>query len=147
VVSAGGQAAFEQARARTAELVADWTEHARKHGALAPPPFATYTASDAPYADEGEIAQITEAVQHDPREVMWQLCAPADLSALDVAGASQVVAFAPRLTRPSLASVLPPDTVWTSSGAHAGLLRLVPLRAGIASASWATDEKHQEPSL
>jgi hypothetical protein len=145
--SAGGQAAFEQARVRTAELVADWTEHARKHGALAPPPFATFTASDAPYADEGEIAQITGAVQHDPREVMWQLCTAADLSALDIAGAPLVVAFAPRLTRPSLASVLPPDTVWTSSGAHAGLLRLVPLRAGVASPSWATDEKHQEPPL
>jgi hypothetical protein len=145
--SAIGQAAFEQARAKTAQLVTDWTEYARTHGALARPPFATFTANDVPYADEGEMAEITEAVQHDPREVMWQLCTPTDLSALDVADAPQVVAFAPRLTKPSLAEVLPPDTVWTSSGAHAGLLRLVPLRAGIASPSWTADERHLEPPL
>jgi hypothetical protein len=138
--SSGGQTAFEQAKARTAELVEDWTEHARKHGPLAPPPFASFTASNVPYADEAEIAQVTDAVQHDPREVMWQLCTPADLSALDASGTPLVVTFAPRLTRPPLADVLPPDTVWTSSGAHAGLLRLVPLRGGIASPSWTSAE-------
>jgi hypothetical protein len=41
--------------------------------------------------------------------------------------------------------MLPQDTVWTSSGALAGLIRLVPLRAGIASASWTTDEQPAEP--
>jgi hypothetical protein len=138
--SSGGQTAFEQAKARTAELVDDWTEHARKHGALVPPPFASFTASSVPYADEAEIAQVTEAAQHDPREVMWQLCAPADLSALDASGAPLVVTFAPRLTRPPLADVLPSDTVWTSSGAHAGLLRLVPLRGGIPIPSWISAE-------
>jgi len=90
------------------------------------------------------MAEIAGAVQHDPREVMWQLCTPADLSALDVGGAPQVVVFAPRLTRPPLADVLPQDTVWTSSGALAGQIRLVPLRAGIASASWARDERPAE---
>jgi len=140
-----GQAAFEQARAKTAELVRAWTDHARQHGVLAPPPFATYTANDVPYAHEGEMAEIAGAVQHDPREVMWQLCAPTDLSALDVGGAPQVVVFAPRLTRPPLADLLPQDTVWTSSGALAGLIRLVPLRAGIASASWTTDQQPSEP--
>jgi len=139
-----GQAAFEQARAKTAELITTWTGHARQHGVLAPPPFATYAAHDVPYAREGEMAEIAGAVQHDPREVMWQLCTPADLSALDVGGAPQVVVFAPRLTRPPLADVLPQDTVWTSSGALAGQIRLVPLRAGIASASWARDERPAE---
>jgi hypothetical protein len=76
---------------------------------------------------------------------MWQLCTPADLSALDMAGTLPTVAFAPRLTRQQLVDVLPQDTIWTSSGAHAGLLRLVPLRPGIASTSWATAEQHQEP--
>jgi hypothetical protein len=148
MASVGGQAAFEQARNKTAELVMDWTECAGKHGALARPPFATYyTANDIPYADEGEIAEIVEAVQHDPREVMWQLCTPEDLSTLDVASVPQTVAFAPRLTRQSLAGVLPPDTVWTSSGVHAGLLRLVPLRAGIVSPSWTAEEQHLEPPL
>jgi len=143
--SDGGQAAFEQARARTTDLITDWTEYARKHGALAPPPFATSAANDVPYADQGEMAEITEAVQYDPHGVMWQLCLAADLSALDVAGTPQVVAFAPRLTRQPLADVLRPDTVWTSSGEHAGLLRLVPLRAGIASTSWIAAERRQEP--
>jgi hypothetical protein len=140
-----GQAAFEQARGKTAELVTSWTGHARQHGVLAPPPFATYAANDIPYAREGEMAEIADAVQQDPREVMWQLCTPTDLSALDVGGAPQVVVFAPRLTRPPLADMLPQDTVWTSSGALAGLIRLVPLRAGIASASWTTDEQPAEP--
>jgi hypothetical protein len=142
---AAGQTAFDQARAKTAELVSNWTKHAREHGALARPPFATYTANSVPYADEGEITEIAEAVQHDPREVMWQLCTPADLSALDMAGALPTVAFAPRLTRQQLVDVLPQDTIWTSSGAHAGLLRLVPLRPGIASTSWAAGEQHREP--
>jgi hypothetical protein len=139
--SDGGQAAFEQARAKTTELITDWTEYARKHGALTPPPFAIVATNDVSYADQGEMAEITEAVQHDPHDVMWQLCSAADLSALDVTGMPQVVAFAPRMTRQPLADVLPPDTVWTSSGEHAGLLRLVPLRAGIASTSWKTDER------
>ena len=125
----------------------DWAKYVGKHGALARPPFATFTQNDVSYADEGEIAAIVEAVQHDPREVMWQLCAPGDLSALDVASALQIVAFAPRLTRQPLAGVLPPDTVWTSSGLHAGLLRLVPLRAGIVSPSWTADDQYVEPPL
>ena len=145
--STGGQASFEQARAKTGELLEEWAASARESGVLAPPRFATFTANDVPYADEGEVAEITEAVQHDPREMMWQLCRPADLSALDVVGPPQVVAFAPRLTRQPLADVLPPDTVWTSSGAHAGLIRLVPLRAGIASSSWTADQQHLEPPL
>jgi hypothetical protein len=62
-----------------------------------------------------------------------------------MAGALPTVAFAPRLTRRQLVDVLPQDTRWTSSGTHAGLLRLVPLRPGIASTSWAAGEQHREP--
>jgi hypothetical protein len=134
--SASGREAFEKAKAKTAELLAGWAQYARDHGALARPPFATSTAYDIPYADTGEVSEITEAIRHDPRTKMWQLCTAADLSALDAASLPQVVAFAPRLTREPLAEVVPPETIWTSSGAHAGLLRLVPLRPGIASPSW-----------
>jgi hypothetical protein len=92
------------------------------------------------------VAEIREVITHDPREVMWQLCTPADLSALDVVSRPQVVAFAPRLARQPLGDVLPRDTVWTSSGQHAGLLRLVPLRAGLARPKWAGEDE-QEPLL
>jgi hypothetical protein len=96
------------------------------------------------YADDAEMAEITEADLYDPHDQMWQLCAAEDLGTLDVSGQSQVVAFASRLVQQTLAGALPKTTVWTSSEKHAGLLRLVPLRAGIVSTSW-SDEIQQEP--
>jgi hypothetical protein len=72
---------------------------------------------------------------------MWQLCAPDDLSALAVAGAPAVVAFAPRLARQALAAELPQDTVWTYAGTRSGLLRLVPLRDGIGNPRWSDSER------
>jgi hypothetical protein len=144
--SEGGQETFEQACVKTAELVADWTKYAREHGAFTIPPFGSSIENEAP-ADDGEMAEIADTVQYDPRDVMWQLCAPADLGALDVADPPHLVVFAPRHTRRSLAAVLPPDTVWTSSGARAGLLRFVALRTGIASWSWIADEQHLELPL
>jgi hypothetical protein len=143
--SASGRDAVEQARGKTAELVNSWTQYARDEGALARPSFATSTANDIAYAEAGEISEISEAIQHDPRGVMWQLCTAADLGSLDPAGAPQVVAFAPRLTKQPLADVLPPETVWTSSGAQAGLLRLVPLRSGLASPSWGAEQRVDPP--
>ncbi len=112
-------------------------------GALSPPPFAAVAVNGASYTDESEVAEIKEVITHDPRAAMWQLCAPSDLSTLDVVSRPQVVAFAPRLTRQPLADVLPRDTVWTSSGQHAGLLRLVPLRAGIARPKWAGEDEQE----
>lgn len=141
-----GRASFEQAQAKTGELITGWTQHVREHGALSPPPFAAVSINGTPYADDAEIAEIKEVVTHDPRAVMWQLCATTDLGALDVVGPPQVVAFAPRLARQPLADVLPQDTVWTSAGQHAGLLRLVALRAGIARPNWSDEaEDGQEP--
>jgi len=143
--STSGRDAVEQARAKTAELVDGWSQHARDEGALARPRFATSTAKGIAYAEAAEVSEITEAIQHDPRGVMWQLCTAADLGSLDPAGVLQVVAFAPRLTKQPLGDVLPPETVWTSSGAQAGLLRLVPLRSGLASPSWGAEQRLDPP--
>lgn len=82
---------------------------------------------------------MTSAATHDPAEVMWQLCAPGDLTMLEAHGRTAVVAFAPRIARQALSGVLPTDTVWTSSGQRAGLLRLVPLRAGSVTVNWSAD--------
>ena len=141
-----GRAAFEMAKTKTSDLLGAWTTHVRDNGALASPPFAAVTVNGAPYADEGEVTEIKEVITHDPREVMWQLCTPGDLSALDVVSRPQVVAFAPRLARQPLADMLPRDTVWTSAGQHAGLLRLVPLRARLARPEWAVEDQQEPPS-
>jgi hypothetical protein len=145
IASTSGRDAVEQARAKTAELINGWTQHAHDEGALARPPFATSATGDIAYAEASEISQISEAIRYDPSGVMWQLCSAMDLGALDSAGMLQVVAFAPRLTKQPLVDVLPPETVWTSSGAQAGLLRLVPLRSGLASPSWGSEQRLDPP--
>jgi hypothetical protein len=141
---APGSVTFDQARERTAALITEWTRNAHEHGVLSPPPFPSHAPDATMYADDAEMAEITEAVLYDPHDQMWQLCAAEDLGTLDVSGQSQVVAFASRLVQQTLAGALPKTTVWTSSEKHAGLLRLVPLRAGIVSTSW-SDEIQQEP--
>ena len=137
--SAGGQEAFDHARDRAVGLLAEWTRHAHANGVLSQPPFTTLSAHQVPYAGEDDVTEIKEAILYEPREMMWQLCAPDDLSVLDAAVVPQVVEFAPRLNKAILDVALPPQTVWTSSGSYAGLLRLVPLRAGIASSHWGGD--------
>jgi hypothetical protein len=147
--SAGGREAFEHSRDRAAGLLAEWTQHVQANGVLSQPSFAASFASSSvhhvPYAGEDDVAEIKEAIQYEPSQVMWQLCTPDDLSALDAAVLPQVVQFAPRLNRFVLAGAVPPETVWTSSGSYAGLLRLVPLRPGIASSSWASDAHLVDP--
>jgi len=142
--AARGSAAFDRARERTAALITEWTRNAHEHGVLSPPPFPGQAPDAALYADDAEMAEITDAVLYDSRDQMWQLCAADDLGMLDVSGPSQVVAFAPRLLQQALAGALPKHIAWTSSEKHAGLLRLVPLRAGIVSTSW-SGEIQQEP--
>jgi len=137
--SVGGQEAFEHARDRTAGLLAEWTRDVRTNGVLARPSFATFDIDDAPYADEGDVAEVKEAVLYQPGQVMWQLCGRNDLAALDATVSPQAVWFAPRLNKAALAADLPSETVWTASGSYAGLLRLVPLRAGTAFSSWGSD--------
>ncbi len=136
--SAGGQEAFGAAQQRAARLVSDWGLHVRDHGVLSRPPFATSAVPDAvPYAYEDDVPEIRAALLYPPREEMWQLCSPADLSALNATAVPEVVRFASRLNKDALVGTLPGDQpVWTSSGSYAGLVRLVPLRPGFASSSW-----------
>jgi hypothetical protein len=140
-----GRAAFERARSEAAGLIAEWSQQAQEHGALSSPSFAGAGAGGAVHADEAELAEATEAICYDPRAEMWQLCAPDDLSALNLAGRLHVVAFASRVAQQALAGVLPEDVVPTSVEQHAGLLRLVPLHEGIVTTNWAGEA--QEESL
>ncbi len=144
--SVDGREALEHARASAAALLEEWARHTHDNGVLVPPAFATSVIHELHYAGEDDVADIKEAIRYEPRQEMWQLCAPDDLSALDVAVIPRVVEFAPRLNRDVLISALPPDTVWTSSGSYAGLIRLVPLRAGIVSSSWGGDARPADPS-
>jgi hypothetical protein len=136
--SASGQEAFAAAQERASSLVTSWIAHVREHGVASPPPFATSSARHgAQYADEDDVAEIREALLYQPAGEMWQLCAPEDIDMLNVATAPQVVRFASRLDQGVLAGTLPGDQpVWTSTGSHAGLLRLVSLRPGSVWSSW-----------
>jgi hypothetical protein len=122
----------------TARLIKEWKEHVRDHGMSEPPPFAATDWVEVPVLDasEGDVTEIREAVLYKPDREMWQLCLPDDLGALDVSAQPHVVRFAPRLNRDVLAGTLPTDTVWTSSGAYAGLLRLVPLKDKLVTSAW-----------
>jgi hypothetical protein len=145
--SASGQEAFEAARQRAAGLLADWVQHVQANGVSSQPPFAKSGVHDVfPYADEDDVAEIREALLYRPIQEMWQLCAPADLGALNAAVVPEVVRFASRLNRDALAGTVPGDQpVWTSSGSYAGILRLVPLRSGLVSTSW-SESSATEPS-
>jgi hypothetical protein len=131
-----GQAAYRQVRARAEELVSQWTAITSERGPFARPPFATASDDENAHVDPDGLSAIVAAAAHDPGGVMWQLCAPADLAMLDTHGRKGAVAFAPRMTRHTLHSSLPTDTIWTSSGHYAGLLRLVPLRPGGVLLDW-----------
>jgi hypothetical protein len=136
--STGGQEAFGAARDRSVALLAEWVSHVRASGATSRPPFAMSSAYDTvPYVDGEDAVEIREVLLGRPAQEMWQLCAPEDLSALNVTATVEVVRFASRLNKNALAGMLPGDQpVWTSSGSYAGLLRLVSLRSGAISSSW-----------
>jgi len=141
----GGEAISAAARDKAAQLLTQWQQDVRTGRTLERPAFAAADQDKAMHAGEDELAAITAAVLYNPREVMWQLCAPADLSALDMTVTPQSVALAPRTARPRLAEVLPKDTVWSSSGEQAGLLRLVPLHVQVVEPVWTANEQLQEP--
>jgi hypothetical protein len=134
--SPGGQQAYDRAYAKTGEMLAEWLSHVSSKGHMFRPPFATSVVRDSVYADD-EIVSIREALRYDPRQVMWQLCGPADLGALSVKEPLNVVAFAPQQTKEALRELVPKDTTWTGFGSQAGLLRLVPLRSSAVWAEWA----------
>jgi hypothetical protein len=77
---------------------------------------------------------------------MWQLCGPADLSALDVDAPTLTVRFASGLTRSALRSLPGDEPVWMSSGSFSGILRLVPLRAGVTVQRWSEEEDPRDPT-
>ena len=143
-VGSDGQAAFERAKAKTTELIKAWAMHVQEHGPLSLPRFAADAIPAVGYTGDGDVDEIISAATGDPAGMMWQLCAPADVSALDVAARPQLVTFAPQVTRHAVAGALPAETVWTATGQRAGLLRLVPLRAGLARVSWSSPEPQEE---
>jgi hypothetical protein len=116
----------------TDQLLAQWKGHVHEHGMSDPPPFAVEDGVEVlPVGiNEAGAAEIREAVVYGPQREMWQLCQPGHLDMLDLSASLSVVRFAPRQYREALAGMVPSDTVWTSSGAYAGLLRLVPLQGG-----------------
>jgi hypothetical protein len=142
---ADGESNYVRAQAKTAELISVWDKHAQEHGSAEPPPFATHGEYDAGSWDEMSRETIKAAVCGDPRDVMWQLCQPGDLPMLDLGGELLTVPFAPRPARRALAGALPPDTEETSSGHHAGLLRLVPLKLAGVTASWSASSEQVPP--
>ncbi len=131
--SSGGQEAFERAQDKTAELITDWTRHAAENGATSRPWFTTAAGHDRAHADD-DLATLREALRGDPVGPMWQLCEPADLGVLDTTQPPRVVAFASRMDKEELGRGLPDEMTWTSTGSHAGLLRLVALRSGTVRA-------------
>ena len=116
----------------TDRLLTQWKGHIHEHGMSDTPPFAVEDGVEVlPVGiNEAGAAEIREAVVYGPQREMWQLCQPGDLDVLDLSASLSVVRFAPRQYREALAGMVPSDTVWTSSGAYAGLLRLVPLQGG-----------------
>jgi len=140
-----GQAGYRQAKAATRDLLDSWETTATERGPLAWPPFAA--TSDQGFADaaDDELAAITAVASYDPHDVMWQLCAPTELTMLDTATRPAVVTFAPQVAQSQLARALPANTMWTTSGMRAGLLRLVPLKRDIVQLVWASEAAGAPP--
>lgn len=131
----------------TARLLKQWKEHAHRHGMSEPPPFAATDGVEvlALDANDGDAAEIREAVLYGPDREMWQLCLPDDLDALELSGRPHMIRFAPRQHRDALAGAVPAGTVWTASTACAGLLRLVPLQEGLVCAEWSDTDPCYRP--
>jgi hypothetical protein len=138
--SPGGQQAYDRARAKTGDLLTEWQAHAASKGDIFSPPFAATVLHDSRMYVEDDVAGIRDALQHDARQVMWQLCGPGDLGMLKPSEPLSVVAFAPRQTKEALGAAVPQDMTWTRSGSHAGLLRLVPLRPSAIWVVWVDRE-------
>ncbi|MFF2425025.1 hypothetical protein [Streptomyces mirabilis] len=131
---------------RTEERVRDLLSTARRHlqhnGVLAPPPFAADHRTRAGSAnllgtDPRRVADLvgTEA----DRQAVVQLSSPEQGTLLSRDPAAAVwIRFAPEAVRDEVEKTwrttgcLPPEqTLWTSSGRYAGLVRLTPLRMGV----------------
>jgi hypothetical protein len=145
--SASGPDALRAAQRRATDMIEEWTRQVRAQGVTALPPFAKSGTHAAVYVLEEDVAAVREALLYPARDEMWQLCAPADLSALNATAPPIVIRFASRFTREALAGTVPGDEpVWTSSGKFAGLLRLVELRSGVASSNWSISNGAGSPA-
>lgn len=138
--SASGPEALRTAKDKTITMLTEWTGLVHAQGVAARPSFAMGNAPAASYVIEDDVANVREALLHPVQDEMWQLCAPVDLRALNVDMPPLSIRFASRLTKEALRSLPGDEPVWTSSGSFAGVLRLVPLRAGIAVPAWAAAE-------
>jgi hypothetical protein len=138
--SASGPEALRMAKDRTAAMLTEWTALVQAEGVTARPSFASGDDRDAAHGIEDDVASIRDALLYPVRDEMWQLCSPTDLRALEVDTPTLSIRFASRLTQETLRSLPGDEPVWTSSGSFAGVLRLVPLRAGIAVSTWGKAE-------
>jgi len=138
--SASGPEARRVAKDKACALLEEWTGLVQEHGVTAYPSFASEATREASYSIEDDAETVRDALLYPPRDEMWQLCAPADLSTLDVDTPPLSVRFASRLTKSALRSLSGDEPVWMSSGSFAGVLRLVPLRAGITVQRWNNDD-------
>jgi hypothetical protein len=127
-------------------MLTEWTGLVQEQGVTAQPPFASGSGSDAWQGIEDDVASIRDALLRPASDEMWQLCAPTDLMVLDVDAPTVSIRFASRLTKKTLGSIPGDEPVWTSAGSFAGVLRLVPLRAGIAVSTWSEAEAEPESS-
>jgi hypothetical protein len=139
-----GQANYRQAKKSTGELIDVWTDTAAHLGPLAWPPFAQLTDDEMTETTDQDNSVINSVTLYDPYDVMWQLCSPGELTMLDTGTKPGVVAFAPQTGQQNIRS-LSAETIWTSSGMQAGLLRLVPLRDGGVELEWSAGTR-EEPS-
>lgn len=151
--SGTGLEAHEAGRDRAASLLEEWVIRVRADGMAAGTPFPSsgVLTNTELYASPEDLTEVKEALLYPPAEEMWQLCSLDDLrNALNLTLRPVAIGFASRLNKEPLAAVLPRDQAqaWTTSGSHAGLLRLVSLRPGhVATAHLAAagDEPATEP--
>ena len=131
-----GQEALRSAGERTTGLLREWPAHVQANGVTALPPFVTSATGNAMYVIEEDMASVRDALMYPVKEEMWQLCAPADVGALDVTGAVHSVRFASRMDRDALIGTIPGDEpVWASSR-RSPALRLIPLQSWAYDSSW-----------
>jgi len=145
--SASGPEALRAGRDRATEMLREWTGLVQEHGVTAQPSFASTSAHGGAYIIEDDVASVREALLYPVRDEMWQLCGPADLSALDVDAPTVSVRFASRLAKDALSGLPGDEPVWTSSGSFAGVLRLVPLWPGLIDLTWSEVGPADPPSV
>lgn len=124
----------------TEKLLRRWDKHVDdRHSPLEPPDFLSGEDLRDEALSEDDVATMREVVTTAPTAVMWQLCQAHETRLLDpVAGETAVLRFAPRSARAALGAAAPAQAEWLSSGALAGVLRLVPMRGGVVRWIWAT---------